>query len=169
MRMRRLSLSVALLAVVAACATVDPMPSLKYADAASRGSVAAFFVGSPSQEAVKATTAKWSEALGDSVACNVPMRQVLDAGLVGALEIGAMSAASTRGDEKVIRRGVAGYLLELASLVTKRRPAPEAARCQAISAWAPRIAEEGRETVARARKNGVIGKEYDLLIALVGR
>src|SRR5262245_49658539 len=98
------------LAILAACATTPGnLPTPHYEDAASRGAVSAFLAGRPSQTQVDEATQKWSDALGDSVACGVPMRKVVDAGLVGALEIGAMDAASHGGGHDAVREGVGRY------------------------------------------------------------
>ena len=88
------------LLALAACATMpNNLPAPRYADAASRGAFAALLAGRPNAAQVDATTESWSNALGDSFACHVPMRQAIDAGLVGALEIGAMNAAASGGGE----------------------------------------------------------------------
>ncbi len=158
------------LAALAACATFpDALPSLRYADAASRGSVATFFAGRPTADQIDRTTESWSNALGDSFACGVPMRHVIDAGLVGALEIGAMNAAASGGGEREIREGVGIYVSQLVRLATDRRPRPDGRRCDALDSWAPRIADDGREAVARARRNGVMDSEYGLLLDLLSR
>lgn len=156
------------LTALAACATLpDSLPSLRYADAASRGSVAAFFAGRPSTDQVERATENWSNALGDSFACGVPMREVIDAGLVGALEVGAMNAAASRGGEREIREGVGAYVGRLARLAVERRARPEHSRCDALAGWAPRIADDGREAVARARRNGLMEDDYGLLLDLL--
>lgn len=155
---------------LAACATLpDALPSLRYADAASRGTLASLLVGRPSAAQVERTTEAWSMALGDSFACGVPMRQTLDAGLVGALEIAAMNAASSGGGEREIRQGVGRYVGSLVELAVDRRPRASAARCDALAAWAPQIADDGRETVARARRNGLMDDDYGLLLQLLSR
>lgn len=166
----RLSLFAALFAL-SACATTmgESGPPLRYADAASRGAWAALLAGQPSQSQVERTTEAWSEALGDSFACRVPTRDVVNAGLVGALEIGAMNAAASRGGEREVRDGVGRYVVTLAGLAMERRQQPSETRCQALSAWAPRIAEDGREAVARARRNGLMEDDYGLLLALLAR
>lgn len=154
---------------LAACATMpESGPSLRYADAASRGAWAALLAGRPSAAQVERTTEDWSRALGDSFSCRVPMREVVNAGLVGALEIGAMNAAASRGGEDEVREGVARYVATLASLAVERRERPSAARCEAMSAWAPRIAGDGHEAVARARRNGLMDDDYGLLLQLLG-
>src|SRR5262245_51021065 len=80
---------------VSACATTPSgLPTLHYADAASRGAFASLLAGRPNQAQVDRVTENWSEALGDSFACGVRMRDVINAGLAGALEIGAMNAAA---------------------------------------------------------------------------
>jgi len=119
---------------VGACATVgDTGPSLRYADAASRGAWASLFAGRPTQTQVERTTEAWSRALGDSFACRVPMREVINAGLAGALEIGAMNAAMSRGGEREVRDGVARYVTTIAALAVERRERPSAERCDAMS------------------------------------
>lgn len=161
--------SFAAILLLAACATApDRTPSLRYADAASRGAFASLLAGRPTQAQVDQTTEYWSSALGDSFACRVRMRDVVNAGLAGALEIGAMNAAASRGGEREVREGVRRYVGQLASLAVQRREQPDAARCEAMAAWAPRIASEGREAVERARRNGLMEEEYGLLLGLLG-
>ena len=163
---------IALLALfaLAACATSpESGPSLRYADAASRGAFASLLAGRPSAAQVDRTTEDWSRALGDSFACGVPMRQVIDAGLVGALEIGAMNAAASRGGQREVREGVGRYVATLAALAVERRDRPAPTRCEALSGWAPRIADEGREAVARARRNGLMDEDYGILLGLLAR
>lgn len=163
----RLTLIAALLALTA-CATVSNSgPSLRYADAASRGAFASLLAGRPGAAEVDRTTEIWSDALGDSFACDVPMRQVISAGLVGALEIGAMNAAASRGGEREVREGVTRYVATLAALALEGRDRPSADRCDALAAWAPRIAEDGREAVDRARRNGLMEDDYGLLLGLL--
>ena len=47
------------------------------------------------------------------------------------------------------------------------RPSPE--RCAALTQWAPRTAEAGREAVQRARRNGLMDNDYGLLMDLLVR
>lgn len=163
-------LLIAALLALGACATMSESgPSLRYADAASRGAWAALLAGQPSQAQVEHATDTWSNALGDSFACHVPTREVINAGLVGALEIGAMNAAANRGGEREVRDGVARYVVTLAGLAVQPRSAPTPERCEALTAWAPRIAEDGREAVARARRNGLMEDDYGLLLSLLAR
>lgn len=160
---------IAVLALLSACATTpDNGPTLRYADAASRGAWAALLAGRPTEAQVERTTENWSHALGDSFACRVPMRDVVNAGLAGALELGAMNAAMSRGGEREVRDGVARYVVTIASLALERRERPSPERCEALAAWAPRTAAEGREAVARARRNGLMEEEYGLLMGLLG-
>jgi hypothetical protein len=155
--------------VLAACASAPQgPPTLRYADAASRGAFASLLAGRPTQAQVDRATEHWSEALGDSFACRVPMREVIDAGLVGALEIAAMNAAVSRGGEREVREGVTRYVAQLASLALQQRERPAPARCETLAAWAPRTAEAGREAVARARRNGLMDENYGLLLDLLG-
>jgi hypothetical protein len=166
--MRRFSL-LALLAL-AACATVpSDLPMPHYADAASRGAFGAVMAGRPSQAQVDEATERWSNALGDSFACHVPARQVIDAGLVGALDIGAMNAAANQGGGRVVREGVGRFVTRLVSLATENRPRPSDTRCEQLAQWAPRTAEAGRDAVARARRNGLMDENYGLLMALLMR
>lgn len=164
------TLLLAALFTLSACATIgETGPSLRYADAASRGAWAALLAGSPSQAQVERTTEVWSRALGDSFSCRVAMRDVLNAGLTGALEIGAMNAAANRGGEREVRDGVARYIGTIASLALARREQPTAERCDAMAAWAPRVAADGREAVERARRNGLMDDDYGLLMGLLAR
>ena len=165
--MRR-SLLIAAFALAACATTPAGGPSLHYADAASRGAWASLLAGRPSAAQVERTTEAWSHALGDSFACRVRMRDVINAGLVGALEIGAMNAAASRGGEDEVRQGVARYVATIATLALERRERPTAARCEALADWAPRIAADGREAVERARRNGLMEDEYGLLLGLIG-
>lgn len=160
----------AALLALAACATMQAdLPTPRYADAASRGAFASLLAGRPNAEQVDRVTADWSNALGDSFACQVPMRDVVNAGLVGALEIGAMNAAASQGGEREVREGVGRYVAQLASLAMQRRDRPGSSRCDALAAWAPRTAEAGRDAVARARRNGLMDNDYGLLLDLLGR
>jgi hypothetical protein len=156
------------LTALAACATAGgSLPTPRYADAASRGALSSFLAGRPSAAQVEQTTENWSQALGDSVACGVSVRHVIDAGLVGALELGAMNAAASNGGEREIREGVRDYVGRLAGIITERRERPSASRCSALESWAPRTADAGREAVARARRNGLMDEEYGILFDLL--
>jgi hypothetical protein len=160
---------IAFVLLLAACATApEAGPSLRYADAASRGAFASLLAGRPNQARVDRATEAWSLALSDSFACRVPMRDVINAGLVGALEIGAMNAAASGGGEREVREGVGRYVATLAGLAVQRRAPPPQSRCAAIAAWAPAIAAEGREAVERARRNGLMEEDYGLLLGLLG-
>src|SRR6185295_18522463 len=139
------------------------LPSLHYADAASRGAFASLMAGRPNQRQVDQVTETWSNALGDSFACDVRMRDVVNAGLVGALEIGAMNAAASGGGEREVREGVGRYVGQLAQMAVSRRERPSDERCSQMSAWAPRTAEAGRDAVARARRNGLMDDDYGIL------
>jgi hypothetical protein len=162
--------SLIVLALLSACATIpEGLPSLRYADAASRGSVAAFFAGRPTAAQVQAATDDWSEALGDSFACGVRIRHIIDAGLAGALEIGAMNAAASRGGEREIRQGMGRYIGQLVAMAGERRERPAEARCAELAAWAPRTADAGRDAVARARQNGLVDEQSGLLLELLAR
>lgn len=164
--MRRLAFTA--LVALAACATVPtnlPMPH--YADAASHGAVGALLAGHPSQTQVDEATSRWSDALGDSFACGVQTRQVIDAGLVGALDIAAMNAAASGGGREAIREGVGRFVTRLASLAVQERDRPDANRCNDLRAWAPRTAQAGREAVQRARRNGLMDNDYGLLMDLL--
>lgn len=161
---------IASLALLAACATSSGgLPAPHYADAASRGALASLLAGRPTQAQVDRAAENWSHAIGDSVACGVPMRQVIDAGLVGALEMGAMNAAMSRGEAAEVRAGVRTYLGQLVSLVGENRPRPSESRCNTLAGWAPRTADAGREAVARARRNGLMDNEYGVLLDLLSR
>jgi hypothetical protein len=157
------------LVLLAACATTPgdyPMP--RYADAASRGTISQVFAGRPSPDQVAFATDKWSLALADSFSCGVPPRQIIDAGLVGALEVGAMNAAASDGSEREVRRAANTFVSQFVGLAVRTRERPPASRCDALAAWAPRTADAGREAVSRARSRGVLSPEYGLLFDLLG-
>jgi hypothetical protein len=162
-------LLLAALLALAACATIERGPSLRYADAASRGAWASLLAGRPSQDHVTRTTDEWTAALRDSFGCDVPVRDVINAGLAGALEIAAMNAAASGGGEREVREGVARYVGQLAGMALSRRERASDARCQMLAGWAPRIAADGREAVARARRNGLMDDDYGVLLDLLGR
>ncbi|MFZ2031519.1 MAG: hypothetical protein WAU68_14495 [Vitreimonas sp.] len=156
------------LATLAACATVpSSLPMPHYADAASRGVFGALMAGRPTRAQVDEATERWSEALGDSFACHVSTRHVIDAGLVGALDLGAMNAASSGGGAEEVRAGVGRFVEHLASLAVQHRDRPSGDRCAALADWAPRTAEAGREAVRRARANGLMNNDYGLLMDLL--
>lgn len=158
------------LLALSACATMgESGPSLRYADAASRGAWASLLAGRPTEAQVERTTGDWSRALGDSFACGVPMREVINAGLAGALEVGAMNAAMSRGGEREVREGVARYIGTIAMLAVERRERPSPERCDAVAVWAPRVAADGRDAVERARRNGLMDEDYGLLMGLLAR
>lgn len=161
---------IAATAMLAACATTGgSLPSPRYADAASRGALASLFAGRPTQSQVAQTTDAWSRALSDSFSCGVPVRSVIDAGLVGALEIAAMNAAASRGGEREVREGVSDYVSQLVRMAAEERPRPDARRCDALAGWAPRVADQGRDAVQRARANGLMDDDYGLLLDLLSR
>lgn len=163
-------ISIFALVALAACATVPRgLPQLHYADAASRGAFSTFMAGRPNQRQVDQVTENWSNTLSDSAACGVRMRAVIDAGLVGALEIGAMNAAASGGGQREVRQGVERYVGSLASLFTSQRERPSPARCAELTDWVPRTAEAGREAVHRARANGLMDNDYGILLDLLAR
>lgn len=163
-------ISLAALLALASCATMpEGLPTLRYADAASRGAWSALLAGRPNQAQVDRATENWSEALRDSFSCEVRMRDVINAGLAGALEIGAMNAAASGGGEREVRQGVERYVGQLVSMATSQRARPSEARCDEVSAWAPRTASAGREAVERARRNGLMDDDYGLLLDLLSR
>lgn len=165
----RLSVLAALLLLAACATTPDSGPRLRYADAASRGAFASLLAGRPNQAQVERATEAWSLALSDSFGCRVPVSDVINAGLVGALEIAAMNAAATGGGEREVREGVGRYVATLAGLAVQRRAPPPPRRCEALNSWAPAIAADGRDAVERARRNGLMEEDYGLLLGLLGR
>ena len=166
--MMRPLLLAALLALTA-CATIERGPSLRYADAASRGAWSQLLAGRPSQEQVTRATDDWTAALRDSFGCGVPIRDTINAGLAGALELAAMNAAASGGGEREVRDGVARYVGQLAGMALSRRERASDDRCNMLAAWAPRVAADGREAVARARRNGLMDEDYGVLLDLLGR
>jgi hypothetical protein len=158
------------LIALAACATTPgEYPSPHYADLASRGAFGALIAGRPSQAQVDEAQQRWSDALGDSFACHVSTHDVIDAGLVAALDMGAMNAATRQGGKHEVREGVSRFVTQLVSLASVDRPRPSEARCAALRAWAPRTAQQGREAVERARQNGEMDENYGILMTLLMR
>lgn len=149
-------LLLALLALAACATPPDDGPRLRYAEAASRGAWAALLSGRPTQQQVDRATEEWSRALRDTFACGVPASDGIEAGFVGALEIGAMNAAMRGGGEAEAREGIARYLTSIAIMALEHHDRPSAERCAALARWAPRVAAEGREAVERARRNGLM-------------
>ena len=68
-----------------------------------------------------------------------------------------------------VRDGIARYISTIASLALERREQPTTERCDAMAAWAPRVAADGREAVERARRNGLMDDDYGLLMGLLAR
>jgi hypothetical protein len=58
---------------------------------------------------------------------------------------------------------------QLAAMALSRRARPSDDRCDMLAAWAPRVAAEGREAVARARRNGLMSDDYGPLLDLLNR
>lgn len=80
-----------------------------------------------------------------------------------------MNAAASGGGEREVRQGVERYVGQLVSMATSQRARPSEARCDEVSAWAPRTASAGREAVERARRNGLMDDDYGLLLDLLSR
>jgi hypothetical protein len=152
-----------------ACATTPgDLPDVHYATAASGGKVSTFMAGRPSQAQVDVAVDKWSRAVGDSFACGLKTNQIGHAGIVGALELAAMSSLAQGGSKEFRKDTVRAYALRMAeSTVHGGRQSPSAGRCEALKDWLPRVHAQGHEAVDRARRNGLIPVEYDLLLRVL--
>ncbi|MBC6981042.1 hypothetical protein [Caulobacter sp. 17J80-11] len=140
-----------------ACAyTPGDLPQVHYATAASHGQTGAFFAGRPSEQQVDTAVAKWSVAIADAYACDLPKTEVLQAGAVAALELATMSSLAKGGGERMRQEAVGDYLADTLQLAWSDRPKPPANRCAALSRWLPQVQQEGRAALQRAHEQGLI-------------
>jgi hypothetical protein len=165
----RLAAALSIALSLGACAvTPGDLPEVHYAAAASGGKVSTFMAGRPSQGQVDVAVDKWSRALGDSFACGLKTKQIGRAGLVGALELAAMSSLAQGGGKELRSDTVRSYVLRMGgSVVRDDRERPDQGRCEALRGWLPKVDGEGREAIERARRNHLIPPEYELLLHLL--
>lgn len=136
-------------AALSACATpTGDYPRVRYARAAAVGPVATTLAGRPSPEQLADAERRWARAIGDAYACRLSVSAVSEAGMVGALELAAMAAA-TRGETTAFD-GVLGYVAALGARATDPAARPDAGRCRRLSHWVADVRREGRESLRRA-------------------
>ena len=110
------------------------------------GPVAMSLAGRPTAEQMRDAEDRWGRAIADAYACRVDAVAVSEAGMVGALELAAMSSAS-RGTQSPFD-GVIGYLSVLGRN-SGDRPRPDATRCNRLREWVGDVRREGREMLLR--------------------
>ncbi len=129
--------------VVAGCATTGgEYPRVRYARAADAGPVAMTLAGRPTAEQMRDAEDRWGRAIADAYVCRVDAIAVSEAGMVGALELAAMSSAS-RGTQSPFD-GVIGYLSAFGRNAGDG-PRPDATRCNRLREWVGDVRREGRE------------------------
>ena len=154
------SLILAALFALAACATAQSAgPSLRYADAASRGAAALLAGGQAVQ--VERATQDWSHALGDSFACGYALR--VNAGSRARWHRGDECGRAWRRARGARAQRAGG---DAGRPCVERRERPSQARWVS---W-PHGAARGRRwpRSCAARSNGLMEEEYGLLMALLG-
>ncbi|WP_296819798.1 hypothetical protein [Brevundimonas sp.] len=133
--------------LVSGCVTTGgDYPRVRYARAADAGPVAMSLAGRPTAEQMRDAEARWGRAIADAYACRVDAVAVSEAGMVGALELAAMSSAS-RGTQSPFD-GVMGYLTVLGRN-SGDRLRPDATRCNRLREWVGDVRREGREMLLR--------------------
>jgi hypothetical protein len=147
-----------MLALSACATTPGDLPSVHYATAASEGEVTTFLAGRPTVDQVKVAEDKWSRAISDSYACKLPRGQVFEAGLIGALELAAMSSIGQGGGKKERNDAILGYAAKAATEVFSGGPRPPKDRCEALKAWLPQVRADGKAALKRAKDKGYFEK-----------
>lgn len=155
-RRRALAALSGALALGACAYTPGDLPKVHYAAAASHGGTGAFLAGKPSQGQVDTAVSKWSLAIADAYACDLPKSDVLKAGAVAALELATMSSLARGGGEEMRRQAVGDYLADTLEMAWSDRPRPPEERCGALSAWLPQVQRDGRAALERAYDQGLI-------------
>lgn len=136
-------------AALSACApAIGEYPRVRYARAAAVGPVATSLAGRPTPAQLAEAERRWAEAIGDAYACRLSAPAVTEAGMVGALELAAMAAA-TRGQTTAFD-GVLGYVAALGARAGDPGARPDAGRCSRLSRWVADVRREGRESLRRA-------------------
>ena len=133
---------------LSACVTTGgEYPRLRYARAAEAGPVAMQLAGQPSTAEMEDAESRWGRAIADSYDCRINRAAVAEAGMIGALELAAMSAAS-RGRQNPFE-GVVGYMSALNRHRATRRSRPAADRCARLDGWVETVRTDGRELLLR--------------------
>lgn len=132
--------------LVAGCVTTGgDYPRVRYARAADAGPVAMGLAGRPTEAQMRDAEDRWGRAIADGYACRIDAIAVSEAGMVGALELAAMSAAS-RGTQTPFE-GVVGYMSAFGR--NAEGPRPDPVRCERLREWIGDVRREGREILLR--------------------
>ena len=153
--MRRIAVVLALCAGLSACVTTGgDYPRIRYARAAEAGPVAVQLAGQPSRQEMEDAESRWGRAIADAYACDINGLAVSEAGMVGALELAAMSAAS-RGRQDPFD-GVLGYLSQLGRHGASGGRNPDAERCERLRRWVGDVRHEGRSLLLREAEDRLL-------------
>lgn len=153
--MRRIVFAVLASAALSACATTGgDYPRVRYASAAEAGPVALQLAGRPSQDQMQDAQDRWGRAIADAYACRINVLAVSEAGIVGSMELAAMSAAS-RGRQDPFD-GVLGYMAAMSRYGTDGAGRPDAARCDRLRTWVASVRHEGRSLLLRAAEDRLL-------------
>ena len=108
--------------------------------------------GQPSTAEMEDAESRWGRAIADSYDCRINRAAVAEAGMIGALELAAMSAAS-RGRHDAFD-SVLGYLAQLGENGGGVRP--DAERCRRLEAWVGHVRYEGRSLLLREAEDRLL-------------
>lgn len=137
-----LAVTCACLALSACVTTGGDYPRVRYARAAEAGPVALHLAGRPTADQLRDAQDRWGRAIADAYACRIDAVAVSEAGMVGALELAAMSAAS-RG-----RQSPADGVIDYVAALGRRAgdgTTPDGRRCERLREWVGDVRREGRE------------------------
>ena len=153
--MRRIAVALSICAGLSACVTTGgDYPRIRYARAAEAGPVAVQLAGRPTVDEIEDAESRWGRAIADAYACDINALAVSEAGMIGALELAAMSAAS-RGRQDAFD-GVLGMMSQLGHHGAVRGRRPDEARCQRLSAWIGDVRYEGRALLLREAEDRLL-------------
>lgn len=153
--MRRIAVVLVACAGLSACITTGgDYPRIRYARAAEAGPVAIQLAGRPTQAEMADAESRWGRAITDAYACDINGLAVSEAGMIGALELAAMSSAS-RGRQDAFD-GVLGFMSQLGRHSATGLQRPDAARCRRLAAWIGDVRYEGRSLLLREAEDRLL-------------
>lgn len=153
--MRQIALTLVACAGLGACATTGgDYPRLRYASAAEAGPVALQLAGRPSEAEMADAEERWAQAITDAYACRINALAVSEAGIIGSMELAAMSAAS-RGRQDPFD-GVLGYMAAMGRHGTDGSGRPPAERCERLRSWVGDVRYRGRSLLLRAAEDRLL-------------
>jgi len=153
--MRRIASAVLASATLSACVTTGgDYPRIRYARAAEAGPVAMQLAGRPTSEQMQDAESRWGHAIADAYACDINGLAVSEAGMIGALELAAMSSAS-RGRQDAFD-GVLGFMSQLGRYGATGATRPDEARCRRLTAWVGDVRHEGRALLLREAEDRLL-------------